>query len=69
MKNHNPAGGQLRFANTRQRLVVVLLLCVLVALVWAARSGRYDREIGRLSHRLEAGYGHVAAFIRRHTGG
>lgn len=69
MKNSNPAGRSLRFATGRQRLGAMLLLGVLFALVWLARSGRYDHEIGHLSQRLEAAYGHVVAFTRRHLGG
>jgi hypothetical protein len=57
-----------RVATARQRIAVVLLLVVLLGLVWAARSGRYDREIRHLARGMQAGYEHAAGFVRRHLG-
>ena len=49
MKNHNPSGRSLRFATTGQRLLSMLVLGVFVALLYAAWSGRYDREVNRVA--------------------
>ena len=66
---HDDRARRLRFATARQRTGAVLLAVVLVTLVVAARSGRYDRTVGHLAQRLEAGIGHVTGFVRRHLGG
>lgn len=42
MKNSNPSGKQLRFANTRQRLLSLFMLAVFAGLIWLAVSGRSD---------------------------
>lgn len=66
MKNHVPGGGRsLRFATARQRAFTGLLVLVFVALVLAARSGRYDREVNALADWLETSYDHVVAFTQR----
>jgi hypothetical protein len=49
MKNHNPAGGHMRFASLTQRLLSGVVLLTLAALIWLAWSGRYDREVNRLA--------------------
>ena len=49
MKNHTPAGRPLRFATTGQRLLSMLVLGVFVALLYAAWSGRYDREVNQVA--------------------
>ena len=49
MKNHNPSGRSLKFATTGQRLLSMLVLGVFVALLYAAWSGRYDREVNQLA--------------------
>jgi hypothetical protein len=48
MKNHNPAGRNLRFAGARERLTAVIVLVAFAALVWAAWSGRFDDEIQQI---------------------
>lgn len=55
MKNHNPSGGNLRFAGAGQRLTAMLVLLVFAGLLWAAWSGHFDSEIQ-----------HLAAWLRRH---
>lgn len=65
MKNHTPGGRRLRFASTGQRLFTVLLFVVFAALVWAAQSGRYDREIGQAARWLEAQADRIAAIFDR----
>lgn len=66
MKNHNPAGGRrLRFATSGQRAFTIVLLLVFVALILAARSGRYDREVNGVARWLESGYDHVVGWTRR----
>lgn len=56
MKNQNPSGGGLRFASTGQRFVALLVLAVLAGMVWAASSGRFDREISQLSTWIQGHY-------------
>lgn len=55
MKNENPAGNKLHFASMGQRLLSLLVFAVFAALIWAAWSGRYDREVN-----------HVASWMRSH---
>ena len=55
MKNQNPSGRNLAFASAGQRLLSLFVFVVLAYLIWAAYSGRYDREVGR-----------VAAWLHRH---
>ena len=50
MKQSTPAGKGDRFAGTGQRLSALLVFAVIAALFWAARSGRYDREVNQLAH-------------------
>ena len=45
MKNHNPAANKLHFASMGQRVLSLLVFAVFAALIWAAGSGRYDREV------------------------
>lgn len=70
MKNATPTVRHLRFATAGQRALTLLLVLVFIALALAARSGRYDRQVNRLAHGLEAGYARVVAFVhdtfRRH---
>ena len=49
MKNHNPAGGHIRFASLTQRLLSGVVVLTLAVLIWLAWSGRYDREVNRLA--------------------
>lgn len=58
-----------RFAITRQRGAAAVLFVVLLLLVGAARSGRYDAMVDRASRQLEAGVAHLTGFVRRHLGG
>lgn len=55
MKNQNPSGGKLRFANTRQRLLSLLMFAVFAVLIWLAWSGRYDAWINQLAQWLQVG--------------
>jgi hypothetical protein len=55
MKNDNPNGRRLQFASTGQRLLSLMVLGMCVALLYAAWSGRYDREVN-----------HVAGWMRTH---
>lgn len=64
MKNHNPAGKGLRFAQTRQRLVAMTVLATMALLVWLAWSGRYDVEINRFAEWLQRQAGHVVNSVR-----
>lgn len=65
MKNHNPAGRRLRFSTGVDRLMVIAVTIVFVALLWAAWSGRFDREIDAGARWLERGWDRAAAFVRR----
>lgn len=56
MKNHNPSGGSLRFASTGQRFVALLVLAVFAGMVWAASTGRFDREINQISTWMRGHY-------------
>ncbi len=56
MKNHNPAGRNLRLANTAQRVFSLLVLAVFAGLVWLAWSGRFDREINQFSAWMRSHY-------------
>lgn len=56
LKNQNPAGRNLRFANTGQRLFALALLAVFAGLIWLAWSGRFDAEINRISAWMQASY-------------
>ena len=49
MKNDTPAGGNLKFAGFGQRVLSLLVFVVFAALIWAAWSGRYDREVDRVA--------------------
>ncbi len=49
MKNHTPAGRNLRFAGTGQRVLALLVFLVLGYLIWLAYTGRYDREVNRFA--------------------
>lgn len=60
MKNHNPAGRNLSFASTGQRLVVTVVFVVFAALIWAAWTGRYDREINTFASWLQRQYNAIA---------
>ena len=53
MKNHNPAGGHIRFASLGQRLLSGVVLLTLAALIWLAWSGRYDGEIDSFASWLQ----------------
>jgi hypothetical protein len=44
-----------RIANAAQRVLVLLVFVVMGAMVWAAHSGRYDRQVN-----------HVATWLHRH---
>ncbi|MBF6023760.1 hypothetical protein [Lysobacter niastensis] len=61
MKNHNPSGKSLQFAETRQRVLAGFLFAVIAALIWLAYSGRYDAEVNRLAGWLR---GHYDALVR-----
>ncbi len=54
MKNHNPSGGNLRFAGLGQRLLSLVVLGVFVYLVWLAWTGQFDHEVGRVARWLQA---------------
>lgn len=56
MKNSNPSGNQLRFANTRQRLLSLFMLAVFAALIWLAVSGRFDAMFYGLASWLGSSY-------------
>ena len=49
MKNDTPAGGNLKFAGFGQRVLSLLVFVVFAALIWAAWSGRYDREVDKVA--------------------
>jgi len=55
MKNDNPAANKLHFASLWQRMLSLLVFAVFAALIWAAWSGRYDREVN-----------HVATWMKTH---
>lgn len=57
MKNHNPSGGQLRFASIGQRLLSLVVLGVFAYLAWLALTGRFDDEVNRVARWLQAGLG------------
>lgn len=65
MKNHVPAGRGLRFSTGRERVAVILVTLVFLALLWAAMSGRFDREIAQGARWLEQGWERAAAAVRR----
>jgi hypothetical protein len=56
MKNHNPAGGHIKFASLTQRLLSGVVLLTLAGLIWLAWSGRYDREVNRLADWISQQY-------------
>ena len=64
MKNHNPAGKGLRFAQTRQRLAAMTVLATRALLVCLAWSGRYDVEINSFAEWLQRQAGHVVNGVR-----
>ena len=49
MKNDNPSARRLHFASAGERLSSLLVFAVFAALIWAAWSGRYDREVNHLA--------------------
>ena len=49
MKNSTPAGNGLRFASGGQRLLSLLVFAVFAALILAAGSGRYDRQVDQVA--------------------
>ena len=49
MKNDSPAARNMRFATTGQRLLSLLVFAVFAALIYAAWSGKYDREVNRFA--------------------
>lgn len=65
MKNHVPAGRGLRFSTGWDRLAVIAVTLVFLALLWAAMSGRFDREIGQAARWLEQGWDRAVATVRR----
>ena len=50
MNHATPAGKGDRFVGAGQRLSALLVFVVIAAMFWAARSGRYDREVNQLAH-------------------
>ena len=54
MKNHNPSGGNLRFASLGQRLLSLVVLGVFAYLVWLALTGRFDQEVNRVARWLQS---------------
>ena len=54
MKNDNPAANKLHFASLGQRVLSLLVFAVFAALIWAAWSGRYDREVNQVANWLQA---------------
>ncbi|HWS78655.1 MAG TPA: hypothetical protein VN205_09830 [Thermomonas sp.] len=61
MKNHDPSGGQLRFAGVGQRLLSLVVLGVFAYLVWLALTGQFDHEVNRVARWLQA---HLGALTR-----
>jgi hypothetical protein len=54
MKNHNPSGGNLRFASLGQRLLSLVVLGVFAYLIWLALTGRFDHEVNRVARWLQS---------------
>lgn len=54
MKNHNPSGGNLRFASLGQRLLSLVVLGVFAYLIWLAVNGRFDHEVERVARWLQS---------------
>lgn len=48
--------GSGRLANTMQRVLVLLIFVVMGAMIWAAHSGRYDRQVNHLAATLHRAY-------------
>jgi hypothetical protein len=44
-----------RIANATQRVLVLLVFVAMAAMIWAAHSGRYDRQVN-----------HLATWLHRH---
>lgn len=59
-----PARRSGRASPGRDRIVVVLVAIVFVALLWAARSGRYDREVGVATAWLQRGWADLVTAVR-----
>jgi hypothetical protein len=45
-----------RIANATQRVLVLLVFVVMAAMVWAAHSGRYDRQVNQVATWLHQHY-------------
>ena len=54
MKNHNPAGGHLRFSGFGQRLLSLIVLGMFAYLIWLALTGQFDHEVNRVARWLQA---------------
>ena len=54
MKNHNPSGGNLRFASFGQRLLSLVVLGVFAYLIWLAVTGQFDHEVNRVARWLQS---------------
>ena len=54
MKNHNPSGGNLRFASLGQRLLSLVVLGVFAYLIGLALNGRFDHEVNRVARWLQS---------------
>lgn len=65
MKNHNPAGRNLRFSSGTDRLMVIVVTIVFVGLLWAAWSGHFDSEINAGARWLERHWDRLVAFVGR----
>jgi hypothetical protein len=45
-----------RVANAMQRMLVLLVFAVVAAMIWAAHSGRYDRQVNQVATWLHRHY-------------
>lgn len=59
-----PARPRRRASPGRDRIIVVLVALVFLGLLWAARSGRYDREVGAATAWLERSGARIVAVLR-----